>query len=172
MIKSCSSERWLADKLATKLYEGIFRLLGNSMIFRRLGAEGLARTYAKKYCKNDTNDCWCLDWTESWTLLNLDLAIACIVLELFSGTDESANSHMIDAWKFMFRCHRVPDETSARAHHAIAFVQAKDGNCRGALDSLKKAETHREMAGLEPDAGLKQDIAKQVKHMKACNPVG
>lgn len=171
MIKTCFSERWLADKIATKLYDGILRLLGNSMIFRRLGAEGFARTYTDKYCKSDTVDCWCLDWTESWTLLNLDLAIACIVLELFSGTDETAESHMHDTWKFMLQSHRVPDETRARAHHAIAFVQAKEGNCRGTLDSLKKAETHREMAGLEPDAGLKQDIAKQVKHMKVCSPV-
>jgi hypothetical protein len=171
MIKTCSSERTWADKLAMKLYDGIFLLLGNSMIFRRLGAEGLAVTYTNKYCKSDTDTCYCLDWIESWTLLNLDLAVASIVLNLFSGSDETASSHMLDAWKFMLQSHRVPDETAARAHHAMAFVQAKEGNCRGALDSLKKAETHREMAGLEPDAGLKQDIAKQVKHMKACNPV-
>lgn len=171
MIKTCSSERSFADKLATKLYEGILRLLGNSMIFRRFGAKGLARTYTNKYCKSDTEDCWCLDWIESWTLLNLDLAIASIVLELFSGTDESAYSDMLDTLKFMSQSYRVPDETSARAHHAIAFVQAKNGMCRGALESLKKAETHREMAGLEPDVGLKQDIAKQVKHMKVCSPV-
>jgi hypothetical protein len=172
MIKSCSSERTWADKLAMKLYEGILILLGNSMIFRRLGAEGLALTYKDKYCKSDTDTCFCLDWIESWTLLNLDLAVASIVLNLFSGTDETASSHMLDAWKFMLKSSRVPDETSARAHHAMAFVQAKVGNCRGALESLKKAETHREMAGLEPDAGLKQDIAKQVKHMKVCKPVG
>lgn len=172
MIKSCSSERTWADKLAMKLYDGIFLLLGNSMIFRRLGAEGLALTYANKYCKSDTDTCYCLDWIESWTLLNLDLAIASIVLNLFSGSDETASSHMLDAWKFMLQSSRVPDETSARAHHAMAFVHANLGNCRGALDSLKKAETHREMAGLEPDAGLKQDIAKQVKHMKTCNAVG
>ena len=86
MIKSCSSERTWADKLAMKLYNGISLLLGNSMIFRRLGAEGLALTYTDKYCKSDTDTCYCLDWIESWTLLNLDLAIASIVLNLFSGT--------------------------------------------------------------------------------------
>ena len=171
MIKSCSFEHTWADKLAMKLYDGVFLLLGNSMIFRRLGAEGLALTYEDKYCKSDTDTCLCLDWIESWTLLNLNLAVTSIVLNLFSGTDETANFHMLDAWKFMLQSFRVPDETSARAHHAIAFVQARVGNFRGALDSLKKVETHREMAGLEPDAGLKQVIAKQVKHMKACNPV-
>ncbi|KAM0713199.1 hypothetical protein Q7P35_000651 [Cladosporium inversicolor] len=107
---------------------------------------------------------------ESWTLLNLDLAVASIVLNLFSGTDENATSQMLDAWKFMLQSHRVPDETRARAHHAMAFVEVNNGNCRGALDSLKKAETHREMAGLDPDPGLSQDIAKQVKHMKVCSP--
>ena len=171
MIQTCSSERCLADQLATKLYGGILRLLNDSMIIRRFGDEGLARTYTNKYCKSDTEDCWCLDWIESWRLLNLDLAIASIVLELFSGTDESAYSHMIDTWMFMSVLHRAPDETSARVHHATAFVQAKNGMCRDTLLNLKKAETHREMAGLEPDAGLKQDIAKQVKHMKGCNLV-
>ena len=127
MIQTCSSERCLADQLATKLYGGILRLLNDSMIIRRFGDEGLARTYTNKYCKSDTEDCWCLDWIESWTLLNLDLAIASIVLELFSGTDESAYAHMLDTWRFMLNSHRVPDETSARAHHAIAFVQARNG---------------------------------------------
>ena len=111
MIKSCSSERTWADKLAMKLYNGI--------------------------CKSDTDTCYCLDWIESWTLLNLDLAIASIVLNLFSGSDETASSHMLDTWKFMLQSSRVPDETSARAHHAMAFVYANLGNCRGALDSLK-----------------------------------
>lgn len=154
-----------------QLYNGILRLLGNSMIFRRLGKH-LARTYTDKYCKGDTDGCLCLDWSESWTLLNLDLAVASIVLNLFSGSDETATAHMLDAVKFMLQSCRVPDEATARAHHAMAFVQVKNGSCREALTSLKKAETHREMAGLEPDEGLKQDIAKQVKHMKICNPVG
>jgi len=171
MIKSCSSGHAQADGLAMMLYDGIFRLLCNSMILRRLGCEGRALTYARKYCKSDTDGCWCIDWIESWTLLNLDLAIASVVLNLFSGSDETASLHMLDVLKFMFQSSRVPDETSARARHAMAFVQAKNGMCRDALTSLKKAETHREMAGLEPDAGLKQDIAKQVKHMKVCNPV-
>lgn len=171
MIKSSSCEPTHRDKLAMKLYDGIFLLLGNSMMFRWLGTGGEAFTYGTRYCKSDTEGCWCLDWQESWTLLNLDLAIASVALNLFSGSDESAQAHTLDVCKFMFQSFRVPDETKAHAHHVMAFTSAKLGMCREALSSLKLAETHRQMAGLEPDAGLEQDITKQVKHMKMCNPV-
>lgn len=171
MVKRCSSERAHADILALKLYDEIFLLLGNSMIFRRLGAVGDAFTYESRYCKHDVEGCWCLDWLESWTLLNLDLAIAAVVLNLFSGSDESAALHELDVFKFKTQSFRVPVETAAHASHVMAFAHARRGVCREALTSLKDAQTRRQIAGLEADEGLEQDIEKQVKHMKHCNAV-
>lgn len=164
MARTSSAEPTHVDRLGMMLYAQILKLLGNSMVFRRFG-HGTS-TFEDQFCKSHTDGCTCLDWTESWSLLNLDLSIACMCLNLFSGSDESAEADMLDVLKFMLQCCRLPDETVARANHVMAFMHTKKGNCQEALSSLKLAQTHREVAGLEPDEGLERDIAKHVKHMK------
>jgi hypothetical protein len=170
MIEARSSKR-CANTLATKLYEGLGFLLGNSMIQRRLGAEFFAYTYTQKYCKSETNGCWCWDWMEALMLLNIDLTIALIGVSLLSESDVPPETRLLEVHKFMVQTRRVPDETHSRFKHMMAFIDAKHGMCREALADLKDAQTLRQMAGLEPDAGLEQDIEKQVAHMKACKQV-
>ena len=170
MIKVQSSKR-CANTLAVKLYEGLGFLLGNSMILRRLGDDCVAYTYTQKYCKSETNGCWCLDWLESLMLLNVDLTIALIGLNLLSASDGSDGTRVLDAHRFMVQCRRVPDETNARFKHMMSFIDAKHGLCREALADLKAAQTLMQMAGLEPGPGLEQDIGKQVAHMKVCKQV-
>lgn len=170
MIEARSSERY-ANKLATKLYEGLGFLLGNSMILRRLGAEFFAYTYTQKYCKSETNGYWCLDWMEALMLLNIDLTIALIGVSLLSVSDVPPETRLLEVHKFMVQTRRVPDETRARFQHMLAFIDVKYGACREALAGLKDAQTLRQMARLEPDPGLEQDIEKQVAHMKVCKQV-
>lgn len=170
MIKAQSSE-CCANTLAVKLYGGLGFLLGNSMILRRLGADCIAHTYTQKYCKSETNGCWCLDWLESLMLLNVDLTIALIGLNLLSGSDVSDGTRVMDAHRFVAQCRRVPDETNSRFQHMMSFIDAKHGLCREALTDLKAAQTLMQMAGLEPDPGMEQDIEKQVAHMKVCKQV-
>lgn len=153
------------------LYDALRALLGNSMILRRLGADCIAYTYTQKYCKSETNGCWCLDWLESFTLLNIDLSFVSIGLSLLSESDNSVEMRVFEAQHSMLHSSRVPDETKARFEHMRAFIDAKHGLCREALAGLKAAQTLRQMAGLEPDAELEKDIEKQVRHMKVCNLV-
>lgn len=157
MIRRSSAEPDQVDRLATKLYEFILKLLGNSMVLRRLGLQ--ASTFEQQLFKSE-------DWTESWSLLNLDLAVACMCLNLFSGSDDSAEAHMQDVLKFKLQCSRPPDETVAHAYHVMAFLHTKKGNCREALRSLKLARTHRKLSGLNPDEGLEQDTKRHVNHIK------
>ena len=169
MVRNSSADPTRVDKLAMMLYDGILIFLGNSLVLRRLGRE--ASTFKHRFCKGNTNGCKCLDWMESWSLLNLDLAIACSCLNLFSGSDEEAEAHMMDAFKFMLQCSRVPVETTSHAHHVTAFMRDNAGDCRAALMSLKIAQTERQMADLDLDEGLEQDLLKHVRHMKVSQPI-
>jgi len=171
VVKACSPQRCCMTNLAMKLYERLQLLLCNSMIFRQLGHAGLAFTYTQKYCKSDTNGCWCLDWLESSTLLNVDLSIASVGLSILQGSDECAEDHISQAFDFMTQSSSVPVDTKARFHHMMAFIDARHGMCREALADLKAAQTLRQMARLEPDVGLEQDIEQQVKHVKTCSLV-
>jgi hypothetical protein len=146
MIKACSSKRCCTNTLAMTLYDALGLLLGNSMVLRRLGTDCVAYTYTQKYCKSETNGCWCLDWLESFALLKLDLTIASIGLSLLSELDHSAEARVLDAHHLMLHSSRVPDETKARFGDMMAFISAKHGCCREALIDLKGAQTLRQMA--------------------------
>lgn len=143
-------------------------LLNYSMVFHRLGR---LHTYAGSHCKILKHNRWCLDWLESWSLLNLDLSIASVYFNLSSGTDNMAESYAEDAFNHIHESCHVPAETIAHLHHSMAFLKANKDFCQDALGCLEAARACRNHTTLGPDAGLEQDYQQQAAHVALCEMV-